>query len=521
MSMVASGTFDHVVEGAWLRVERSIRTEGNETIVIANLSSLAQEPIAARVVDEFPESWHVRTVGLHPEYEPDSFEADESHVVFEHVLEPRTSITVVYGIRVIAEGTVEPLGEPAIELERLLSRDDEAGDLRDGQDATDPHAAEREARGQEFIWSEVEPGTDGRDDGHTTLEPEAGVIADATDGSEFHEDLRRLFESADAEKSVNVPDGDSRSIATGDGGTTVEQLSAHPRIGPRTAQVLQAAGYRSVADLRASEERELASIEGIGRVLAADIIDYLDADDGMQRPDPELDHASTDTVGTMDDEVSDGTDEGPAAGLGEPASSPGPEPAAEVDPETLAEADNLLVLAEHDQTEACCVDLFEHQGDQKKDLLLVSFVESADERLEVLSQLPPAERDVKLICMGEPKGTEATDRAEGAVPREEVTVTAISDSTDLFRLGVHLSRALEEAEGQPTLCLHSLTALVGLMDLQRVFRFLHVLSGRIKSVDGQAHFHLDPDAVDERASSTLRPLFDLVVRFEDGRYTLE
>lgn len=519
--MVASGTFDHVVEGAWLRVERSIRTEGNEILVIATLSSLAEEPIAARVVDEFPESWHVRTVGLHPEYEPNSFEADESHVAFEHVVEPRTSFTIVYGIRVIAEGTLDPLGEPAIELERLLARDDERTALEDRQDGTDSHAAERDAGGDEFIWSEVETGSDGRDEGQATVEPETLGIADELDGAEFHEDLQRLFESADAEKSLNVKESNSQSIATGDGGTTVEQLTAHPRIGPRTAQVLQGAGYSTVADLRESEERELASIDGIGRILAADIIAYLEAEDGAKRHNQELDRSSMDTARTINDEVSDETDDGRAADSGEPSSSRDPEPAAEIESETLAEAHNLLVLAEHDQTEACCLDLFEHQGDQKEDLLLVSFVESADERLEVLAQLPPAERDVTLICMGEPKGTEAPDRMEGTDPRGEVTVTAITDSTDLFRLGVHLSRSLEEAEGQPTLCFHSLTALVGLMDLQRVFRFLHVLSGRIKSVDGRAHFHLDPDAVDERASATLRPLFDHVVRFEDGRYTPE
>jgi len=54
-------------------------------------------------------------------------------------------------------------------------------------------------------------------------------------------------------------------------------------------------------------------------------------------------------------------------------------------------------------------------------------------------------------------------------------------------------------------------------DLQTVFRFLHVFTGRIQSVDGLGLYVIDSSAHDDQTMNTLKQLFDGVVRLdEDG-----
>lgn len=273
-----------------------------------------------------------------------------------------------------------------------------------------------------------------------------------------------------------------------------EELTDLPGVGPRTAAALRAAGFGSVGDLRGADEAALLAVEGVGPRLAAAIVR------GVAGSDPAGD----------DVEASAGW----SGGLG------GPEvPAALAD--LIQEAPNVLVLSEHARTDDGCAAVLDHQTTAEDGLVLVSFVESADERLEAIASLPGTDRGVTLVCMGEQTRSATTDTTTLPSPLGEVTVTAIPDAADLFRLGVHVSRALDRAGGRPALCLHSLSALVGLVDLQRAFRFLHVLSRRVRAVDGRAHYHLDPGVVDEQTYATLRPLFDVVLRFQDGEWLLE
>jgi hypothetical protein len=48
-----------------------------------------------------------------------------------------------------------------------------------------------------------------------------------------------------------------------------------------------------------------------------------------------------------------------------------------------------------------------------------------------------------------------------------------------------------------------------------VFRFLHVFTGRIQSVDGLGLFCIDSTAHDERTMNTLKQLFDGIVTTDE------
>jgi hypothetical protein len=58
---------------------------------------------------------------------------------------------------------------------------------------------------------------------------------------------------------------------------------------------------------------------------------------------------------------------------------------------------------------------------------------------------------------------------------------------------------------------HSLSTLLMYSNLQTVFRFLHVFTGRIQSVGALGLFAIDSTAHDEQTMNTLKQLFDGVI----------
>lgn len=101
-------------------------------------------------------------------------------------------------------------------------------------------------------------------------------------------------------------------------------------------------------------------------------------------------------------------------------------------------------------------------------------------------------------------------------PTESVSVASVEDPGDLTALGIKINTFLEQWEraGEPdddrrlVLCFESVTVLLQYADLERVFRFLHVLIGRLRESGVEAHFHLDPTTQDEHTVATLSSLFD-------------
>jgi KaiC/GvpD/RAD55 family RecA-like ATPase len=95
-----------------------------------------------------------------------------------------------------------------------------------------------------------------------------------------------------------------------------------------------------------------------------------------------------------------------------------------------------------------------------------------------------------------------------------------SSPVDLTGIGIELSellRALYKNRGftKNRILLHSLSTLLMYSDLQTVFRFLHVFTGRVQSSDALGVFVIDASAHDEQTVSTLKQLFDGVVRVRE------
>ena len=104
--------------------------------------------------------------------------------------------------------------------------------------------------------------------------------------------------------------------------------------------------------------------------------------------------------------------------------------------------------------------------------------------------------------------------------RDDDRVKYTSSPVDMTGIGIKLSETLEsfyQGHGveRTRVMVHSLSTLLMYSDLQTVFRFLHVFTGRVQSVDGLGLFCIDATAHDDRTMNTLKQLFDGIVTTEE------
>jgi hypothetical protein len=129
-------------------------------------------------------------------------------------------------------------------------------------------------------------------------------------------------------------------------------------------------------------------------------------------------------------------------------------------------------------------------------------------------------RSCVVVSVDETRGS-ATSASTAAVPAGRNTAKTIDNPGDLTGLGITVSEYLSEQAGpQAFVTFDSLTVLLQYVELQRAFRFLHVLTNRVSTADALAHYHMDPAAHTEREVATLASLFDAVAEFDDGEWSV-
>jgi KaiC/GvpD/RAD55 family RecA-like ATPase len=110
--------------------------------------------------------------------------------------------------------------------------------------------------------------------------------------------------------------------------------------------------------------------------------------------------------------------------------------------------------------------------------------------------------------------------------RDDELVKYASSPVDMTGIGIKFSEVLEEfyqtrGIDHNRVMLHSLSTLLMYSDLQTVFRFLHVFTGRVQSIDGFGLFSIDSTAHDDQTMNTLKQLFDgIITTHEDGEPTV-
>lgn len=181
-------------------------------------------------------------------------------------------------------------------------------------------------------------------------------------------------------------------------------------------------------------------------------------------------------------------------------------PDAEVEPGT-----NVLVAGPPlTGKRAVALDILARGASRGDGSIAVTTKDSADVVLDAL----PDEAPVGVVdCVTKQRGVGAVE--------DGPQVRYASSPVDMTGIGIELSAFLQEFYGERGLTrnrvlLHSVSTLLMYADLQTVFRFLHVFTGRIQSADALGVCVIDSTSHGDQTMNTLTQLFDAVVEVAEG-----
>lgn len=123
-------------------------------------------------------------------------------------------------------------------------------------------------------------------------------------------------------------------------------------------------------------------------------------------------------------------------------------------------------------------------------------------------------------------GIVAVGQGEQTLETPRWAVSTVPNNGDLTGIGIELSDMLsdtvEETADQEEirLCFDSVTTLLQYTDLQRAFRFLHVVTGRVRNAEARAFYHLNPESHDTQDTATLTSLFDIEIDQNGDTWTI-
>ena len=116
---------------------------------------------------------------------------------------------------------------------------------------------------------------------------------------------------------------------------------------------------------------------------------------------------------------------------------------------------------------------------------------------------------------------DCVSESQGMVEIEETPmIKTVGSPKDMTGIGIKVSELLEElwenrGIEENRVLLNSVSTLLMYSNLQTVFRFLHVFTGRIRSVEGFGVFFIDATMHDDQDYQTLKQLFDCIVEVRD------
>jgi hypothetical protein len=199
------------------------------------------------------------------------------------------------------------------------------------------------------------------------------------------------------------------------------------------------------------------------------------------------------------------------------------EPADAVSEAGLDGVSNVLVLSStmNEEARAAYYERLLPDSLGSLDVLAIDYRQTPDQWIDEWKR-HVGERPRRCTIVSVDEATRSvTGSANETARRGPNTVTCLKSPTDLTGLGITISEYLaEEGSDRTVLAFDSLTVLLQYVDLQRAFRFLHVLANRVQTVDATAYYHMDPGAHDDQDVATLTSLFDAVAEFEDGDWSI-
>lgn len=177
----------------------------------------------------------------------------------------------------------------------------------------------------------------------------------------------------------------------------------------------------------------------------------------------------------------------------------------------------LLAPLDTDAEDRGCLDLLTRAAPAETNVLSVTFAATPFERVALWKRHVSADLPKRVAIVGtECGGLEQEDaiKTDGRL----VIEGSLSDPVDPFELLLTIGRYLgewAETDERTLVCIRSLTALLDAMETSQVLHLISVLNTRFRELGTAAHYHLDPGAHDEQVLADLRPLFELVIQFNE------
>ncbi|MFP8954277.1 RAD55 family ATPase [Natrialbaceae archaeon A-arb3/5] len=186
-------------------------------------------------------------------------------------------------------------------------------------------------------------------------------------------------------------------------------------------------------------------------------------------------------------------------------------PAAETDPGT-----NVLIAGPPmTGKRELAFDILENGIARGDGSIVVTTKDSAEKVIEQLDERVDIENaDLGIVdCVTKQRGIGTVE--------DDPRIKYASSPIDMTGIGIKLSEHLQEfyenrAVTENRVLMHSVSTLLMYSDLQTVFRFLHVFTGRIQSADALGVYVIDSTAHDEQTMNTLKQLFDGVIEVSEG-----
>lgn len=101
---------------------------------------------------------------------------------------------------------------------------------------------------------------------------------------------------------------------------------------------------------------------------------------------------------------------------------------------------------------------------------------------------------------------------------EIIQLQSISSPGDLLEIGRGINRCLATSgvdSGQGHVCFDSLTTVLNYVDTKPAYQFFHSLLPAMRRQNCIAHFHMDPDAHDEKTVATIQSLFESTFQYDE------
>lgn len=138
-------------------------------------------------------------------------------------------------------------------------------------------------------------------------------------------------------------------------------------------------------------------------------------------------------------------------------------------------------------------------------VILLPTMETGDNALSSYGHID----NLRVIdCMSRPLGLDRPD---------SVNVKHVNGPADLTGMGVWAGRLMDELSDKPVrLCIDSLSTLLMYSSLQVIFRFVHLLNGRIQAAGGLSVGVADEGMHDQKTMASLRQLYRAVLELKEG-----